>query len=516
MTPWGSLAIAAAYILGLLATGVTEARILGWISVAGCGIFCVGVFSSLVVPRIWRIGPTRRQWWIAGLVGLVAASYCLARAPQPAANDISHFAADNERRVLGRVLQMPQTSRNEKGRFFLEVQSVRGAGTKNTIEAPRSTSGKLYVSAALAPSKRLYPGELVELRGIISVVKGPESQQSTGFGDYLVRQGCFATFKAFWIEFLPNQEPPRWALWKVRARIVSAQNRWLGEPTGNLLSAMTLGRKAVDLPFDIRDSFIAAGLAHTLAASGFHVSLILALVLSCVKSRRVQTQAIAGASALIIYVGLTGLQPSVIRASVMGAGMLLGLATARKVNPLGGLLVAVILMLISNPQWIWDVGFQLSVMATLGLILTVPRLIQMSDWMPTTIAMVLAVPVAAYLWTIPLQLLYFQVLPTYSILLNGIATPLVTLISMGGFISAITAIPIPPIGSFIASTLYYPIRILIWIVNWFNQLPGSSIEFTGVKGWHVAISYGVYAAICVWLWRRDQRSPNDDYTAFLF
>ncbi|EDX86574.1 Competence protein [Synechococcus sp. PCC 7335] len=513
MTPWGGLAIAAAYILGLLATGITEVRILGWVSVAGCSIFCLGVLCSLIVPRIWRMGPTRRQWWIAGLVGLIAASYCIARSPQPAANDISHFASDHERRVLGKVLQTPQTSRNQKAKFFLEVQSVRGVGTKNTIEAPRSASGKLYVSAALAPSKRLYPGKLIELRGKISAVEELKSAQASGFGDYLVRQGCFASFRTFWIEFLPNQEPPQSALWKLRARIVSAQNRWLDEPAGNLLSAMTLGRKAVDLPFEVRDSFISAGLAHTLAASGFHVSLILTLVLCCVKSQRAQTQAIAGAIALIVYIGLTGLQPSVVRAAVMGGGMLLGLATSRKVNPLSGLLLAAVLILLFNPQWIWDIGFQLSVVATLGLILTVPRLIQLLDWLPVSVAMVLAVPIAAYLWTIPLQLLYFQVLPTYSVLLNGITTPLVTLISMGGFISAIAAIPVPLIGSFIASTLYYPIHILIWVVDQFNQLPGSSLEFTGIEGWHVVVSYLVYMAICIWLRRREQFAPGDDYAA---
>lgn len=511
--PWGSLTIVGAYILGLLATGITEVRILGWVSIAGCGVLCIGIFNSLVVARLWRIGPTKRQWWIAGLAGLIAASYCIARSPQPAANDISYFASNYERRVLGKVLQTPQTSRNGKAKFFLEVQSVRGAGTKNTIEAPRSASGKLYVSAALAPSERLYPGKWVELRGKISAVEELKSAQATGFGDYLVRQGCFASFRTFWIEFLPNQEPPHLALWKLRARIVSAQNRWLDEPTGDLLSAMTLGRRAVDLPLDIRDSFIAAGLAHTLAASGFHVSLILALVLCCVKSQGPQTQAIAGALALIIYIGLTGLQPSVVRAALMGGGVLLGLATSRKVNPLSGLLLAALLILIFNPQWVWDIGFQLSVVATLGLILTVPRLMQLLDWMPVAISTVLAVAIAAYLWTIPLQLLYFQVLPTYSVLLNGIVTPLVTLISMGGFISAITAIPLPLIGSFIASTLYYPIRILIWVVEQFNQLPGSSLEFTGIEGWHVVISYLVYAAICVWLERLEHTVPDDDYTS---
>lgn len=507
--------IVMAYLLGLLLTGITEAHFFGWASVLGVGLLAAGAISGAVVPRFWRLGPTRRQWWIAGLVGLLAASYCIARTPTPANNDVSLFASHQEWRVTGEVTQMPQTSRRGKGTFFLKAQSIRGAGNRSSIEAPREISGKLYVTAPLGPSKELYPGELVELKGEIYGTNESSQAGESGFGDHLSRQGCFSGFRARWVEFLPNQTPPRWALWKLRARIVIAQDRWLGEPAGSLLSAMTLGRKAVDLPYEVRDSFVAAGLAHTLAASGFHVSLMLALVLRSLKYQPPKMQAIAGWTALAVYIGLTGLQPSVIRASLMGAGTLLGMATGRQIKPLGGLSMAATLILIWNPQWIWDVGFQLSVVATLGLILTVRRLMRLLEWMPTTIATLIAVPVAAYLWTIPLQLLYFQVLPTYSVLLNAIATPLVVMISIGGFISAIAAIILPVVGSAIAANLYYPIHLLIWLVDRFNQFPRSSVEITGVEGWHVVLCYGIYAAICLGLWRIEKETEKDNDLPFL-
>ncbi|MEL6604566.1 MAG: ComEC/Rec2 family competence protein [Cyanobacteria bacterium J06614_10] len=495
-------------------TGITESQTLGGVSNAGLILLAVGTACSLTVPQRWRLGPSRRQWWAAGVLGLVAASYCIVRIPQPASDDVSRFASRRERQIVGEVMQMPQTGRNDKGQFFLRARSIRGIGGERSIEAPRPVSGKLYVSAPLAPSKQLYPGQIVGLEGEVYAIHQTGKERS-GFGEYLSRKGCFSGFRSHWIEFLPDQPPPKWALWKLRARIVAAQKRWLGEPAGNLVSAMTLGRKAVDLPHEIRDSFIAAGLAHTLAASGFHVSLLLALVLGALKAQRPQTRAIAGAIALLVYVGLTGLQPSVIRAALMGAGVLLGLATQQKVNPLGGLLAAAVLILLVNPQWIWDVGFQLSIVATLGLILTVGRLMRWLDWMPTTVAAVLAVPVAAYLWTIPLQLLYFQKLALYSVFLNAIATPLVIVISTGGFISAIAAAIVPIVGSFIAANLYYPIHLLIWIVDKFNQLPGSSIEITGIKGWHVVLSYGVYAVICLWIWKRDNQNQDHTHQSFI-
>lgn len=506
MMSWVTVVMAGAYLLGLLSTGVTEAKLLGGLSATGVGVLLLAGIASVTGPRHWRTGPTRQQWWTAGAIALVGASYCVAMSPQPDLTDVSRMLDKQEMWVKGKVMEIPQTSRNNRGKFFVEAQFVRSTDSKGLFQAPRKVSGKLYVTAPLSPSKQLYPGELIDLKGRLERIE--EKEERTGFGDYLSRKGCFAKFQARWIEFLPNQEPPQWALWKLRERIVRSQGRRLGEPVGNLLSAMTLGRKAVDLPYTVQDSFINAGLAHTLAASGFHVALLLTLVLWILRRQSREIQSYGGFLSLMIYVGLTGLQPSVVRASVMGGGALLGLSLNRKVRPLGGLLMAVVLILLFNPQWIWDVGFQLSVMATLGLIVSVPRLMRYLDRLPTRVSGLLAVPIAAYFWTMPLQLLYFEGLPIYSVLLNAIATPLVILISMGGFVSAIITILWPWLGSMIAFTLYYPIRMLIWLVEQFNRLPGNSVEITGVQSWHVVVAYSLYGAICVYLWRQDRKKAT--------
>jgi len=505
MTPWGALIISWAYLIGLLGSGLTDFTVMSGVSIAGIFVLVGCGLAGTLVPRYWRMGPTRKQWWIAGVIGLMAASYCLLRELEPAANDVSQFASSKVQHVVGQVIEMPQKTRYEKGRFYFNARSIREEGS---VIAPKRVSGKLYVTAPLWPSERMFPGQRVELKGRVQEVEKKKETEKSSFGDYLAKQGCFAKFRTSWVEFLPDQEPPRFALWKLRQRIVTAQGRWLPESGGKLLSAMTLGRRAVDLPYDVRDSFVAAGLAHTLAASGFHVSLILGLVLSRLKGRSPKTQAIAGGITLLVYIGLTGLQPSVVRASVMGFGALIGLALGRKVQPVGCLLVAANLILLVNPQWIWDVGFQLSATATLGLIVTVPWLVRRLEFLPTAIASVLAVPLAAFIWTLPLQVFYFEKLPLYSIPLNGIVTPLVILISIGGFVSAGASMVLPIAGSIIAAPFRYPIQVLVWLVEKFNQLPGSSIEVEGIGVGFVVIMYCVFAAVSIWIWRSQKEDPS--------
>jgi competence protein ComEC len=264
------------------------------------------------------------------------------------------------------------------------------------------------------------------------------------------------------------------------------------------------------VPYDIQDAFVQAGMAHTLAASGFHVSLVLGVVLAVMGhgaiadrwSNPVKAKVIAGGLALGIYVLITGGQPSVMRAAVMGAAVLTGLALERSVKPLGCLLGAVTLLLVLHPDWIDNIGFRLSVMATLGLMVAVKPIAERLEWLPTTLAAVAAVPLAAYLWTIPLSLYYFNTLTTYSILLNMATTPLVMVISLGGMVSGAIAVIWPWLGSLVASVLWLPTHLLIALVKWEVGLPGSALA-TG----HISLAQmvGLYALYVVWGWGATRR-----------
>lgn len=160
-------------------------------------------------------------------------------------------------------------------------------------------------------------------------------------------------------------------------------------------------------------------------------------------------------------------------------------------------LLAATLLLLLHPDWIDDIGFRLSVMATFGLMVAVKPIAEKLEWLPTTLAAVAAVPLAAYLWTIPLSLYYFNTLTTYSILLNMVTTPLVMAISLGGMVSGAIAAVWPWLGAQVAWLLWLPAHLLIALVKWEVSLPGSALA-TG----HIGLGqmFGLYGLYGLWGW----------------
>ncbi len=497
MSQINAVILCLAYIIGLLSTSVS------W---GGYGIIAIGFCLSYLVKRIygresfikWRKFKPN-LFLAAGVVGFLATVYFQIKTPQPAVNDISQFVNNIKQVVVvrGEVSSLPHLTRSQKGQFWLKAKKLNQIG--KTIEI----TGNLYVTVPLLQSTALYPGQAIAIKGILYKPKSASNPGSFDFKRFLQQQNTFAGMSGRQVSF-NDKEPPVWGLWQVSKRIVRSQIFWLGSPEGQLVSSMVLGSKAVDLPYDIRDLFVRVGLAHALAASGFQTALILGLVMALSKGLSPKWQFGCGAVALIGFVGLTGLQPSVLRAVIMGFGALIGVVTSRKIKPLRSLLLAATLLLLWNPVWIWDLGFQLSFLATLGLVVTVPPLIAKLDWMPNAIATLIAVPLAATLWTLPLQLYIFGVIPPYSLILNVLTIPLISIISIGGIFSAIAALIWSTAGSAIAWLLYYPTYILIWLVQFFYQLPGNSLAIGKIALWQLLGIYGLMSLVWFlpWLHKR--------------
>lgn len=520
MNQASGVVICLGYILGLLFTAVP------W---GGVWVLVLGILGAILAqrqrtklrkfsykqenyqaltktaPQLPPANPHPRVWLVAGMVGLLASLYFQSQIPKPGANDISKFVpSDNSTSqeqlfiVRGEVISTPRITRSQRGQLWLaatQLDEVKNDNGQTTTT--RGVTGKLYITVPLLKATGLHPSQQIAVTGILYKPQPALNPGAFDFQKFLKQEGAFAGFSGRQVTIL--DEGNKWGWWKVREQIVRAQVRWLGVPEGSLVSAMVLGSKAVDLPYDIRDLFVKVGLAHALAASGFQTSLILGVVLGLTSKAKKGIQITLGSIALITFLCLTGLQPSVLRAVVMGFAALIGIGLKRKVKQLGSLLFAAVILLLFNPQWIWDLGFQLSFLATLGLIVTAPAIIKRLEWLPPAIASLIAVPLAASIWTLPVLLHLFSVVPVYSLPANILTTLLISIISLGGMVSALTSFILPDAGSALAYMLYYPTHWLIQLVEFFTNLPGNSIAVGSIN---TAQMLAIYTLIIItWLFR---------------
>ncbi|MCA2938535.1 MAG: ComEC/Rec2 family competence protein [Microcystis sp. M113S1] len=498
-----SVILGLAYILGLLSTGLVDfsPQLNRWqeVVIRIVILSLITLLTTIFIRRFWWQSPPIKIWLMGGLIAIFAVVYLEIRTPYPSANDISHLLKNNvvnSIKITGSIISEIRLNRRENLQFWLEVKefSLKNLPTEKS-------AGKLYVTLPNLAENQVYPGQKITVKGLLYRPRRANNPNAFDFANYLARQGAFAGLKG---EIIIDKKSPTWGVWQIRQRIVEAQIQGIGQEKGTLLSSITLGRQAVNLPAKITDLFIKTGLAHILAASGFHVAILLGFVLTITRNLSPKQQFIIAITILIIYGTLTGLQPSVLRAILMGIGALIGLLYNRQVNSLGSLLLAATILLLWQPLWIWDLGFQLSFLATLGLIITVPLLKNKIDYFPNLIAEPIAISLAATLWTMPLLMFTFNSIALYSIPINIITTPLVTLISLGGVFTAFLGLIYPPLGSISASILYYPLELLLQITTFFSLLPFSTYSTGKLSLGVMLIIYICLTLICFNIWFRQR------------
>ena len=277
-----------------------------------------------------------------------------------------------------------------------------------------------------------------------------------------------------------------------------------------VVAAMTLGDKS-QLTKELRDIYAVSGASHILALSGLHLGIIYTL-LSLLLSRR-RWQVISQVVIIVciwLFVFLVGMSASVVRSAVMitvYALLSLGHRDKMSVNTLA---FAAIVMLLFNPKSLFDVGFQLSFMAVLAILLFYPLFEsvwsqqflfdhRLFSWLWT----MLAVSCAAQIGVAPLIAYYFGRISCYFLLTNLVVVPAATLIL---YLSLLVLL-IPSL----AYLLIYIVDALNQLLSWIAMLPGASIEGLHPTPLQVWMTYVIIGAVYGLLIRRT--SPTRGWSA---
>jgi competence protein ComEC len=275
-----------------------------------------------------------------------------------------------------------------------------------------------------------------------------------------------------------------------------------------ILSALTLGNKEYIQP-DLKNSYAVTGASHILAVSGLHVGVVffvlnflLGLVLK--GKRYVVPRIIFLITALWVYTFVTGLSPSVIRASVMLSFGSIGIVLKRRTLLYNTIAASAFFMLLYNPFYLYDISFQLSYIAVIFIVFFEPRIYQIFHFSSRTknkIWKLLSVSLAAQLGTSPFALYYFNQFPTYFWLSGLIVVPLSGLVIYMA-IALFVFSSVPFLGDGIAFFLKWVVKIMNISMRQIEQLPLTVFQNISYEPYDVFFNYLILFFISLYLVRR--------------
>ena len=265
-------------------------------------------------------------------------------------------------------------------------------------------------------------------------------------------------------------------------KIYRQQN--LGENEMQILSALTLGYKR-GLDPETRRIFASAGAMHVLAVSGLHVGIVYMVLGFLLGFLRRQKAGRVVFVALVVFVlwffaFLTGLSPSVSRAATMFTFVVIGNNIGRQTNIYNTLAASAFLLLLINPNNLFEVGFQLSYTAVFGIVFLQPRLEQLVNIkykFPLYFWKLLTVSVAAQIATFPVSVFYFNQFPVYFWISNLFVIPAVIFLIPSGMALLIFH-RIPVLSEIISTLIDKTVGLVYDALQFIENLPHSIIEFS--------------------------------------
>lgn len=408
-------------------------------------------------------------------------------------DDLVQFARQNVT-IQGQITSIPNSDGKGKTKFFFKTETLNGENIK----------GKTLIT--YTGNEELKIGNYYQAKGKLRTPFKASNPSQFDYGKYLRN---FNTYTVFYTDEITPAEKTPTIKWKflqnlnnLRDKIINVHSKYLKSPNLEILGGIVFGDDAIAPPDYIKASFINSGLLHILAASGMNVAFIYGFWVFFMRRIRApfKITVLSGMVLVIFYTMMTGMGASVLRAALMLLLILAGKLIDRDAHTISLLSFVATILLIYNPAYINDVGFQLSFIVTFGLLTTANIIFNKykDSKIPDFLIGAILIPVIAQIWVAPIQMFYFNTFSSYSIFANILSMPFLSVISFGGFVSSIIAMFAPftdKICMLFDLILNYVLNILVFISNFFAQLPHSLCTTRHPNIIQIFIYYGIILSI---------------------
>ena len=403
---------------------------------------------------------------------------------------------DNSIEILVKE-KLKTTTTND--RYVVQVHTLNG----------KTSYGKLLVNIAKESSSHLIEiGTSLKIIGSIYLNKKPNNPNQFDYGNYLENQQIYGQIYTNYSAVKISKQVEKsisYYAGKLRNRIIhNLEKNHFNETELNVVNALILGQQQ-DISQEINRDYQYAGAVHILSVSGLHVGFILLFITFLLKpipntKRNSLLKLIIVVISLWSFGIIAGLAPSVVRSVTMFSFVAIGLYLRRSVNIYHTLLVSALLILLFQPSFLFDVGFQLSYLALFFIVWLQPLLIAI--WTPknkilTYFWEIITVSFAAQIGTFPLSIYYFHQFPGLFIVTNIIILPMLSIILCLGVVVMVLAafnfVWIP-----FLKTLEWSIWLLNKIISWVASFENFVLKDISFNWLMMCCSYLLIFSWIIW------------------
>ena len=456
-----------------------------WVWASSCGFCSLIWLFSLVIKRGWS--SLLRRPLLSRIPPIVLAAFlflggwCFQAAQITVKPDHVSWYNDKGLVELNGVIILPPEVHSQFTYLTIKVETLSAPEFDPEAEYSGEVQGKVLVQ--VLSGKTYQYGQHLSLRGKL---QAPPDGADFSYRDYLQRKGILSLMAYPQIKIIEAQagSPILAAIYQLKQNSQATLYQIFPSPEAELLSGILLGDDK-GISSELEMAYQASGTAHIIAISGFNITLLAGIITATSNRLLGARKGILLAIFLIsAYTILVGAEAAVVRAAIMGSLGMLGVLMGRRNNGLNILGLTALGMCLLNPQLPWDVGFQLSFMATLGLVIYAqPLEARLQDWLSQRLkpgfVMSLLPPLSDYLlltliaqiMVLPLLAYHFGRLSWLFLLANPLILPVQPLVMILGGVALLAGLVSPAIGHLLAYLAWpfaaYTNRMVEWLVSLF-------------------------------------------------
>ena len=421
--------------------------------------------------------------------------------------------SDEEIILIGKVVKEPDVRENNV-KLTIEVRTIEARLSKESQASEKDRVSKKAQDSKVLITVSRYPeykyGDELEIRGKLET---PAVFDDFDYKNYLKKDGIYSVI------YYPKVEIRRDRVSTVFGKILDFKDKFrqgiykaISPPQSEILGAMILGDKN-RMSYNLKEKLNIAGVRHVTAVSGMHVLILSSILMSLMLMLGFWKNQAFYISIIIIwlFVIMTGFRSSGIRAVIMGSLFLIGQKIGRKSFSSRSIIIAGGIMLVINPMLLfYDLGFQLSFLAALGIICLAPsfkRWLKFIADKHLNFRGIIVMTLSAYIFTLPILIYNFGRISLVGILTNVLIIPVVYSLMLLGFIFVLVSLFWSGLAWLLSIPVWFLLTYIIKIVDFFSQ-PWAAKTIKNVH-WIWPVLFYLFLAIFVWHLKRREKTKLD-------